>query len=53
MGHKVWSLREINEERTLLWHAVDKSGKPLPSGVYFARLTQGDKQVNKKIVLLK
>lgn len=53
MGREVWSTSEIEQNGNIVWQAIDQTGKPLPSGIYFARLTQGENQVSKKIVLLK
>jgi hypothetical protein len=39
------------EER--IWDGKDASGNPVGSGVYFYRLTAGDKTLTKKMVLLK
>ena len=36
-----------------IWDGKDASGNPVGSGVYFYRLTAGDKTLTKKMVLLK
>jgi len=38
---------------TLTWNGRDASGVSAPSGVYFYRLTHGDRQVTRKLLLLR
>lgn len=40
-------------EHTLSWDGRNASGEAAPSGVYFCRLTQGDRQVTRKMLLLR
>lgn len=40
-------------EHTLTWHGRNTSGEAVPSGVYFCRLTQGDRQITRKMVLIR
>ncbi|MBD3337019.1 MAG: S8 family serine peptidase [Candidatus Eisenbacteria bacterium] len=35
------------------WRGADDAGRPLPSGVYLARLVQGEKQLRHRIVLVR
>ncbi|HSG99598.1 MAG TPA: T9SS type A sorting domain-containing protein, partial [candidate division Zixibacteria bacterium] len=37
----------------LTWEGTGDNGRPLPSGVYFARLSTGEKQIYRKLILLK
>jgi len=39
--------------REVTWDGKDASGSPVGSGVYFYRLTAGDKTLTKKMVFLK
>ncbi len=48
----------MNEHQPAAYHSVvwdgrDRSGRPLPSGVYIARLVAGDFVAGIKMVLLK
>ena len=38
---------------SVTWDGRDKDGKPVPSGVYFARLKSGDKSLTGKLVLIR
>jgi hypothetical protein len=40
-------------EHTLTWHGRNTSGEAMPSGVYFCRLTQGDRQITRKMLLIR
>ena len=40
-------------EHTLTWHGRSMSGEAEPSGVYFYRLTQGDRQITRKMLLIR
>jgi len=40
-------------EIKLTWNGSDKSGKPLPGGIYFYRLQAGDKYYHGKIALIR
>jgi hypothetical protein len=52
-------LRDLIDEtqeagpHTVRWNGCDGAGRPLPSGVYFARLEAGARSDNRKLVLLK
>jgi len=37
---------------SLTWNALDKTGKPLPSGVYLAELSCGNNRITKKITVV-
>ncbi|MEA3476158.1 MAG: agmatine deiminase family protein [Candidatus Cloacimonadota bacterium] len=41
---------KINE---IVWDGKDESGKQLPNGIYFCRLSSGDKSAVKKMILLR
>ncbi len=36
-----------------VWHGIDANGRQSPSGVYFYRLTAGEKSITRKMTLLK
>ena len=40
-------------QHTVVWHGLDRFGKPAASGVYFTELRAGSFRQSKKIVLLK
>lgn len=40
-------------EQRLRWEALDDAGRPLPSGVYFCRLSAGGEQASRALLLLK
>ncbi|MGA3244188.1 MAG: T9SS type A sorting domain-containing protein [Bacteroidota bacterium] len=40
-------------EHTLTWDSRNASGEAMPSGVYFCRLTQGDRQITRKMLLIR
>ncbi|HEX7319539.1 MAG TPA: T9SS type A sorting domain-containing protein [bacterium] len=37
----------------IIWSGLDNMGRPVPTGVYFVKLTAGDKAFTQKVVLLK
>lgn len=40
-------------EHTISWDGRDVNGDPAPTGVYFYRLTQGERQMTRKLLLLR
>ena len=38
---------------TLLWNGASAAGRPVPSGVYFYRLTTPERSLTHRLVLLK
>ncbi len=51
-GKKVKSFNVIGSER-IIWRGEDSSGQPLASGLYFARLKSGEREITTKLMLLK
>jgi hypothetical protein len=51
LGNKVTSL--VNEEQTPGFYSVQFDGRDMPSGVYFYKLTTGEKTLTKKMLLAK
>jgi hypothetical protein len=41
------------EELIVTWAGLDEAGRPLPSGVYFARLRAGDESHSRKVLLVR
>lgn len=55
-GRKVRTLLEdvrVACQHKIFWDGRGDKAEPLPSGIYFARLTQSDRSVTRKIVLLR
>ncbi len=54
-GQKVCTLleNERTESLNLVWKGIDEAGKPVSSGVYFARLTTDTRTVTAKMALIK
>ncbi|MCK4357961.1 MAG: agmatine deiminase family protein [Candidatus Cloacimonetes bacterium] len=51
---KNFELRTPNSEFTkVVWDGKDENGKEVPNGIYFCRLSSGDKLAVKKMLLLK
>jgi len=44
---------QLEGRRSVSWHGVDESGRELPSGVYFYRMTAGEYAETRKMLLLK
>ena len=38
---------------SIIWNGTDDSGKPVSSGIYFAKLKNGNQQISRKLLLLK
>jgi immune inhibitor A len=56
LGQKVRTLVDRNEvpgQYSVLWDGYDDSGREVASGLYFYRLTRGDQNESKKMILLK
>jgi flagellar basal-body rod modification protein FlgD len=52
-GRRVWKLREdafAPGRHVLRWDGRDASGRPVPSGVYFMRVTSGPRSSVLKLV---
>ena len=45
--------REVVERSEIVWDAVDRKGKPLPSGIYLCQMVAGTHVETKKLVLLR
>lgn len=43
----------VEQSRKIIWEGNDSNGEPLSSGIYFARLISGDKEIRTRLVLLK
>jgi len=55
-GHQVSLLKsgmESSGSHSLIWHATDESGKPVPSGVYFIRMVSNAQHRLIKSVLVR
>ena len=55
-GQKVKTLAQGNYQagvHNLSWHGVDEDGRSVSSGIYFTRLITNEKQVIRKMVLMK
>ncbi|MDO9576967.1 MAG: M1 family aminopeptidase [Candidatus Cloacimonadales bacterium] len=58
-GQKVKSLNVIlsgvegRGEMSVVWNGTDDSGKPVSSGIYFAKLKSGNVEMNRKMLLMK
>ena len=40
-------------QNTVIWRATDDAGRAVSSGIYYYRLEAGDKQITRKMVLLR
>jgi len=55
-GQKVKNIIQGNigkGEHSFIWNGADNYGKPVSSGIYFYRLQAGDKQLTRKMLMLK
>jgi hypothetical protein len=55
-GRRVRTLADCVRKRgvyTTHWDGADNSGRRLPGGVYFVRLEDGDRRLERKVVLLR
>ncbi len=54
-GQKVCTLLDNEKPQSLsmTWKGVDRTGKPVSSGIYFARMTTGTKTVTTRMALIK
>ncbi len=55
-GKKVRTLvhrKQLPGERLAVWNSLGDGGEPLPSGMFFYRLTAGDESVTGKVLLRK
>ena len=53
-GRKLFSESgETNGKKQLIWKASDFSGQSLASGVYYLKITTGQKELNEKLMLIK
>jgi hypothetical protein len=56
LGQKVMTLVDDREKagyKSLIWSGKDNAGQSVSSGVYFYRIDTGDRQLTKKMMLLK
>ncbi|MBP7462008.1 MAG: T9SS type A sorting domain-containing protein [Candidatus Delongbacteria bacterium] len=37
----------------MVWHGVDKSGRPTPTGMYFYQMTTQNQTITKRMMYLK
>ena len=55
-GRKIVELVNTQQERgeySVVWNGTDSMGKEMPSGVYFYKLVAGNRQITKKMILLR
>ena len=52
-GQLVRKLSIVNSQSSIEWDGKDENGKEVPNGIYFYRLSSGDKSAIKKMLLLK
>jgi hypothetical protein len=56
LGQEVAELYDGHAEAgnyRVVWNAIDRHGKVVPSGIYFYKMTIGSKSISKKMLLLK
>lgn len=49
----LWRGSAAMAPRRIVWNGQDDSGRPLPPGVYFARLRAGEPEAGQRIVILR
>ena len=52
-GQLVKKLSIVNSQSSIVWDGKDENGKEVPNGIYFCRLSSGDKSAVKKMLLLR
>jgi hypothetical protein len=52
-GRKVYSTNVNSGSSKIIWNGSDFSGKDLPGGIYFIRLSNGEKVITRKAIFLK
>lgn len=52
-GRQAADNRQVVERSEVVWNAVDRKGKPLPSGIYLCQMVAGSHVETRKLVLLK
>jgi hypothetical protein len=52
-GRRVREFTGLTGQERVLWNGRDQSGHEVKSGIYFYRLTAGDKSFTEKMILLK
>jgi len=55
-GREIWSYRSDHQSPgyySIVWHGVNVSGKPMPSGIYMIWMKAGSQFFTQKVVLLK
>jgi FlgD Ig-like domain/Kre9/KNH-like N-terminal Ig-like domain len=52
-GQKIRQYSIFNNQSSIVWDGTDQVGKPVSSGVYFAKLKAGNQTVTRKMLLMK
>jgi flagellar hook assembly protein FlgD len=52
-GRQAAGNRAVVERSEVEWNAVDRKGKPLPSGIYLCQMVSGSHVETRKLVLLR
>jgi hypothetical protein len=52
-GQKIREFSIFNFKSSIVWDGTDQTGKPVSSGIYFAKLKTGNIQISRKMLLIK
>jgi flagellar hook assembly protein FlgD len=52
-GQRVRQFSISNFQFSIVWNGTDQTGKPVSSGIYFARMKAGKTEISRKMLLLK
>jgi len=52
-GQKIKQYSILNTQSSIVWDGTDQTNLPVPSGIYFCKLKAGDKELVRKLILLK
>jgi Peptidase C10 family/Secretion system C-terminal sorting domain/Spi protease inhibitor len=52
-GQQIRHFSIFNVQSSIVWNGTDDSGKPVSSGIYFAKLKNNNQQISRKMLLLK